>query len=164
MSDAVVCNIAADISDALETVWSSRIVHRDIKPSNIMYMPDEDRAILIDLAYARHIGKTSLTTFGRTYGTIGYMSPEQFLRAERSLTCKSDVFSLGVVLLESATGCHPTGRDQRVLARNPPQSRKLIPDFPDELKHLFDRMLSRRPAFRPTPAEVRDAMGAFLQG
>ena len=65
-----------------------------------MIRPD-GRACVIDLGVARHLDQTTLTALGITWGTLGYMSPEQ-TRAVRQLTCKSDLFSLGVILLESA--------------------------------------------------------------
>lgn len=97
--------VAFDCCQAIESMWSRRIVHRDLKPSNIV-MTSDNRAKVIDLGVARHLEHSSLTTMGVTWGTYGYMSPEQ-TRFVRQLTCKSDLFALGIILVEAALGRHP---------------------------------------------------------
>src|SRR5262249_35827038 len=106
--------IAADIALAIGALWMERIVHRDIKPQNIM-LKHNGRAVLIDLGVARHLSLGALTTVGKTWGTEGYMSPEQ-ANAVRQLSCKSDLFSLGIVLQESVLGTHPTAYNQLALS------------------------------------------------
>ena len=102
LSISQTATIAHDVAAALDELWARRIVHRDVKPDNIMVQAD-GHAVLIDLGVARHIELDSLTTYGKTWGTEGYLSPEQS-RAVRTLTCKSDVFALGVVVQECLLG------------------------------------------------------------
>ena len=141
--------LTLDVTRAIDAMWEKRIVHRDLKPSNIMIRPD-GRACVIDLGVARHLDQTTLTALGITWGTLGYMSPEQ-TRAVRQLTCKSDLFSLGVILLESALGRHPTGGDQlRLLASG---FHRTLPVVLAQWQHaeLLARLLAPKPILRPSP-------------
>lgn len=146
----LVASIGRDVSAAIAELWAKRIVHRDIKPPNVMLRHGDADAVLIDLGVARHLAEPSLTAYGATWGTVGYMSPEQS-RTERNLTCKSDMFSLGVVLLEALGGAHPTSRDQNRLVLSPPKSADISPLLPGRFAQLLDSLLALRPVFRPDP-------------
>jgi serine/threonine-protein kinase len=161
LSRSQAATIAHDVAVALDQLWTHRIVHRDVKPDNIMLRPD-GHAVLIDLGVARHIELDSLTTYGKTWGTEGYFSPEQS-RAVRSLTCKSDVFALGIVVQESLLGRHPTGRRQPQLVAGGPATAAIQPGLPAEFIALVDRMVHRDPVRRPTPSEVVVSMRPFLR-
>ena len=108
--------IGRDVTSAIAALWSKHIVHRDIAPKNIM-MKTDGGAVLIDLGGARHLDNTTITAPGVTFGTPGYFSPEQY-RTEHALTSASDVFTLGVVLLECLLGHHPTNFDQHRLPKH----------------------------------------------
>lgn len=153
--------VGADVASALVALWSRRIVHRDIAPKNIMVRPD-GRAVLIDLGGARHLDNTTITAPGATFGTPGYFSPEQ-CRAEHALTSASDIFALGVVLLECVLGRHPTSQDQRQLALAPPRARTLVPGISADFADLIDRMLHVRAAFRPGLAELQASFRGLLK-
>jgi len=155
-----VSTIAHDVALAIEAIWDDRIVHRDIKPDNIMVTP-AGRGVLIDLGVARHTALSSLTTYGKTWGTDGYLSPEQ-AQARRSLTCKSDIFALGIVTQEALLGRHPTNRRQAVLASGGPATNALRNGLPPEFVALVDRMVHREPVLRPLPREVADGMGLLM--
>lgn len=145
-------SVAYDVALAIDAMWGYRIVHRDLKPSNILIKSD-GQACVIDLGLARHIELSSLTAMGATWGTYGYLSPEQ-TRGTRQLTCKSDVYALGVVLLEAALGRHPTRGDQlQLLAHNFAQN---LPQEVEMWQHseLLKRMLSTRPTIRPKPQQI----------
>ena len=149
--------IVYDISEAIDSMWNQRIVHRDIKPSNIL-VRDNGRACLIDLGVARHLDETSLTALGSTWGTLGYLSPEQ-AKSIRQLTCKSDVFALGVLIVECALQRHPSRGDQlRLFALG------LHQKLPEPL-HSWDyskyirSMLNPEPMRRPKPGDI---LTAFL--
>jgi len=161
LSCSSAATMAHDVALALEQLWAHRIVHRDVKPDNIMVRPN-GHAVLIDLGVARHIELDSLTTYGKTWGTEGYLSPEQ-ARIVRSLTCKSDVFALGVVVQESLLGRHPTARHQQQLVAGGPATASLQAGLPTEFIALVDRMVHRDPVRRPTPSEVVVSMRSFLQ-
>ena len=97
------------LADALETAHLKQIIHRDIKPANIVVGPRGPKILDFGLAKVRSpgdvlevTGSESLTATGQVVGSLAYMSPEQ-LRGE-TLDRRSDVFSLGLVLYEMATG------------------------------------------------------------
>jgi len=156
-----IATVVHDVALAIEAIWADRIVHRDIKPDNII-LTALGRAVLIDLGVARHTSLTSLTTVGKTWGTEGYLSPEQ-AQGRRALTCKSDVFALGIVAQESLLGRHPTGRRQTPLvAAGGPKTGPLIAGLPLAFTVFLDKMVSRDTALRPMPKAVANAMRQFM--
>jgi len=151
--------IAYDIAAAIDAMWSRRVVHRDIKPSNIVITP-EGRACLIDLGLARHLDQSPLTAMGVTWGTYGYLSPEQ-TRAVRQLSCKSDIFSLAVTLVEAALGRHPSNHDQLRLLDM--RLHETLPHSFPAWKHRLTlmSMLHPRPTARPLPAAILASLAEF---
>jgi eukaryotic-like serine/threonine-protein kinase len=157
---ALAAVIGRDICKAIAEIWAKRIVHRDINPKNIMIRHGLERAVLIDLGVAKHLEQSPLTGIGLTWGTAGYMSPEQM--TGMPLTCQSDVFSLGITLQESLTGKHPTNLDQRSLLSGGPPTHTIAPHAPAGLAALIDRMVHARPARRPTPVDLVDTFSDLL--
>ncbi len=150
-----------DVGHAIDQMWRRRIVHRDLKPQNLLLKPN-GRTCVIDLGLARHVDRSTLTAVGMTWGTYGYMSPEQ-TKTVRQLTCKSDLFALGVIAVEAAIGRHPTNYDQlRLLAIG------LHERLPGEVagwKHasLLAQLLQPRPTSRPLPSEVLVKLAEYAQ-
>jgi len=182
--ESEVLAIGRDISAAIAEIWSRHIVHGDIKPSNIMLRHSDshimvgsvDNAVLIDLGAARYLEldntraplrpakysdqKDRRAAF-RPFGTWGYFSPEQ-LKGAKTLSCASDVFSLGVVMLQCLLGRHPTDYDQNALADGVRASEcKLAASA--GLLFALDRMLLPLAASRPNPAELSRRFGALRQ-
>lgn len=101
--------LAEKILEAIVAAERANIVHRDIKPDNIVVDLHARTAWLIDFGIARHLDLVSLTAtmdpFG--VGTPGYASPEQFRNLKDDIDCRSDLFSLGITLYETAVGRNP---------------------------------------------------------
>lgn len=154
--------LAYDVAAAIDALWAVRIVHRDLKPENIMMLPN-GRFCVIDLGVARHLGQSSLTAAGMAWGTFGYMSPEQ-MKAVRKLTCKSDLFAMGVVLVEAAEGTHPTNGDQfrmiqaRLDANLPARSAAWTHAA------LLRQLLAEQPQQRPRVSQVLATLAAHALG
>jgi tetratricopeptide (TPR) repeat protein len=117
LSTRQVVEIAIEIAEALEQAHGRGVIHRDLKPSNIM-LTAQGHAKVMDFGLAKQLGPEApgsgaaagLTEPGMRIGTTAYMSPEQVLGGP--LDSRSDIFSLGVILHELATGRHPFARGE----------------------------------------------------
>jgi serine/threonine protein kinase len=108
LGDAAVARIGAAIADALHEIHGQDVIHLDLKPDNIVMRPD-GRAVLVDFALAHHRLLPDLLAQERRYaaGSAPYISPEQVLGARSD--ARSDLFALGVILYQLATGRLPFG-------------------------------------------------------
>jgi serine/threonine protein kinase len=132
-----VLRVADDVLDALAVLQEAHFLHRDVKPANIIAAPD--RYVLIDLGIAKGHGTSTST---HAAGTISYMAPELFVRKPHA---RSDVYSLGLLLIFLATGELPNdlnfaGRDLTA-ADVGPVDQRLLP--------LILAMTRHRPEDRP---------------
>ena len=122
------------------------MVHRDIKPANIMYEPDSDSVKVTDFGIAR-ITDSSRTKTGMVLGTPSYMSPEQL--AGKKIDGRSDLFSLGVMLFQMASGKLPFEGDSMAqlmfkIANEPhPHIREFNPQVPECLAAIIDKALAK---------------------
>lgn len=157
-----VVDLGRQIASALSASHEHGIVHRDIKPENLMLRPDGLVKVL-DFGLAREAvavpaEQTQTTEFGAAAGTPQYMSPEQLRSAP--VTGASDVFSLGVVLYEFATGKRPFEAQYAweaayaIVAMEPAPPASVSPSIPRALEALILAMLVKDPAARPSAREV----------
>jgi serine/threonine protein kinase len=153
------------IAHALAAAHACGIVHRDIKPENLMLRPDGYIKVL-DFGLARRAG-ADRPGDQLPAGTLGYMSPEEVL--QRPITAASDVFSLGIVLYELASGTNPFRGDSAGATIRLIEGMEAPPlpaqgkGGPRELDRLVRVMLSKSAADRPTASEVSLRLEAIAQ-
>jgi eukaryotic-like serine/threonine-protein kinase len=153
-------SLAVPLADAVSAAHQRGIMHRDLKPGNVMITAD-GRVKVLDFGLAKAIEPPPLddraptvtaTIEGQIVGTIAYMSPEQ---AEgQPVDQRSDVFSLGVILYQMATGARPFKGDSTIsvlssIIKDTPRAvSELNPALPHELSRVVNRCLAKNPEYR----------------
>ncbi|MEZ6064893.1 MAG: serine/threonine-protein kinase [Planctomycetaceae bacterium] len=158
-----ILRIALQTAAGLEAAHAQGLVHRDVKPSNILLEDRTERALLTDFGLARAGDDASLTRTGFHPGTPQYMSPEQ-ARGDR-VDARSDLFSLGSVMYEMATGRLPFRAEttygilRRITDNVPRPIREINPLIPRWLVAIVERLHSKPVEGRYQSAEeVRELL------
>ena len=177
-------DIALALTRALEAAHARGIVHRDLKPRNVM-VSSEGRVKVLDFGIASITGDTlapssregssgekglgSITRTGVVLGTPHYMSPEQI--QGQPVDPRTDLFSLGILLFEMATGRRPFQGTKRlavmasILSDAPPAARSLRPDLPPGFDEILALCLAKEPFLRyRDAARLRDDLSALASG
>lgn len=142
--------LGVSISTAIEVLWTCGFLHRDIKPANIMMRGPGDY-VLLDVGLALDYSGLSITRTGYVVGTPAYLSPEQLQISKRGLDFRSDLFGLGIVLYQFATGIHPFWNPttpmfdvrQNILTVVPRDPRGINLNLPSPMAGIILRLLSK---------------------
>jgi serine/threonine-protein kinase len=181
----LILSVGIQVADGLEAAHALGIFHRDLKPQNVM-LTEGGLAKILDFGLARRLRPdeaifdpaqsgpvpkpTDTPTLTAHGGTIRYMAPEQFVTGRSSV--QSDVWALGVMLYELASGRHPfaaaDAEDFKVIHAiqfdEPPDLGALVPSIAPELRSVILRCLAKNPAERYLSAgEVREALRTVMR-
>jgi serine/threonine protein kinase/Tfp pilus assembly protein PilF len=181
----LILSVGIQIADGLQAAHGLGIFHRDLKPQNVM-LTDGGLVKILDFGLARRLQPEEATfdpskpalakdaSMAATYtargGTIRYMAPEQFVTGHSS--AQSDVWALGVILYELASGRHPFARPdaedfqaiRAIQFSDPPDLSEIVPTISVELKSVIGTCLEKNPAERyNSAAEVREALKTIMK-
>ncbi len=181
----LVLSAGVQIADGLSAAHMLGIFHRDLKPANVM-LTEGGLIKILDFGLARrlnldavefdpshHTANRAAPPLGATYtargGTVAYMAPEQFVTGQSSV--QSDLFALGLILYELATGRHPFHRPdapefqsiRAIQFAQPTPLREINPNLPRELESVIFRCLEKQPSARfASAADVREALKTIM--
>ena len=151
LSPDLLISISVQILEALRFAHRRDVIHRDIKPQNII-VDSDGRVKVTDFGIARAGSASTMTEAGSILGTAHYLSPEQ--AQGKPVEAASDLYSLGVVMYEMATGKLPFDGDNPVsiamqhVHEQPVSPRNIAPDTPENLEAVILRSLGKHPTTR----------------
>ncbi len=181
----LILSAGIQIADGLSAAHTLGIFHRDLKPANVM-LTDGGLVKILDFGLARRLtpddaepdpsspGRNKTASGGGTYtargGTIAYMAPEQFVTGRSSV--QTDIFAMGLILYELATGRHPFHRAdapefqtiRAIQFADPPPLLEIAPQLPIELRSVILRCLEKQPSARFTSAsDIRESLRTIIR-
>jgi serine/threonine-protein kinase len=177
LSEQSILRIASQAASALAAAHAKGIVHRDIKPENLFLIKrkDQDFVKIVDFGISKNLRASDeqedqprLTQTGMVLGTPLYMSPEQ-ARGDEDLDHRVDIYALGVIMYETATGRVPFAGTNylsvisQVLNDDPKPVRELRPELSDEFEAIVARAMAKRREDRyPSATALLEDIQALL--
>ena len=180
----LILSAGIQIADGLSAAHSIGIFHRDLKPANVM-LTEGGLIKILDFGLARRFSRDNVefdpahptaagpippgATYTARGGTIAYMAPEQFVTGQSSV--QSDLFALGLILYELATGRHPFHRPdapefqsiRAIQFASPTPLREINPALPIELESVIFRCLEKQPSERfASAADLRESLKTIM--
>lgn len=167
LSNEITLKFASQIASALEAAHGAKIIHRDIKPQNIVLVNNNTMAKVTDFGIAKMSSKDTITSSASTIGSVHYFSPEH---AKGCYTDeKSDIYSLGVVMYEMATGVLPFNADSPVtvalkqIQEVPVEPKDVVPSISNMLNDIIMKAMQKNTADRyQTAADLLDDIFAAI--
>lgn len=154
---AFVAQLGVRLAETLRYVHSQGVVHRDIKPSNVLL--GDGSCYLADFGIARALGAARITATGQCMGTAAYLAPEQVAGLEAGPA--TDIYALGLVLLECLTG-RPEyiGSEAEAAVARLTRSPRIPGELPPALRDALTAMTARDPDDRPDAAACAALLGS----
>ncbi len=172
--EKMILGIAYQISNALQTAHKNNIIHRDIKPQNIL-VSEEGSVKVTDFGIARAVASKTITTKGNVMGSVHYFSPEQARGGY--IDEKSDIYALGIVMYEMATGHIPYDGDTSVeialkhISDDLPPIHQYNENISESLLRIIEKATEKKSEYRYQSIDalisdlkrsIKDKTGAFV--
>lgn len=159
--------LAIHVATAVKDLWNCdpnhRIIHRDLKPANIMRRAGTGDYVVLDIGLAFDLLAESISNPGQVPGTTLYFTPDQLdTSKKRQMDFRTDMFALGVILYEAATGKHPFHESsmstvdlfKSIIHSKPKPVKNLRSDLPGALADIIMRLLAKKPHLRYRTCEA----------
>ncbi|HVK07674.1 MAG TPA: serine/threonine-protein kinase, partial [Gemmataceae bacterium] len=163
-------DVVAGVARGVAAAHTQGIVHRDLKPGNVLFDAAGTPKVA-DFGLAKRGGGSDLTHTNAVLGTPAYMAPEQVEEGAKLAGPAADIWALGVILYEAATGARPfdTGDNlatlRKVVEDDPVPPRTLVPAIPRDLETICLKCLAKKPADRyRSAADLAADLDLFLSG
>jgi len=150
LSSIEVTGISIQAAEALAEAHRHGIIHRDIKPENLLF-DSLGQVKVVDFGIAKAASQASMTLTGQAFGTLEYMSPEQAMPGHGELGAQCDIYSMGVMLFEMATGRVPFGGGsptdiiEKHLSERPEPPSGIVTDINPALEEIILGCLNKDP-------------------
>jgi len=164
LSETEASRLVGAVAAIVATAHERGIIHRDLKPDNIILKyRDTSQPYVLDFGIAKDVSSKTVTMGG--YGTAEYMSPEQ-CSGNQTVSTSSDVYSLGIILLELLVGRKPISDPNPLIVMSWHQGKDIVGQFEAEIpKYRFEmlaRMLDKNPDNRPSMSFISTDLGSNI--
>jgi serine/threonine protein kinase len=153
--DLGVClRIGRQLADTLAGLACAQVIHRDIRPANLLVVPESGHVLLVDFSLATTQEDNAVSSEEVVVVDWAYVSPEQTGRMNRAVDCRTDCYSMGVLLYRMLTGQLPFRANDPLewahchIARLPPPPSAVVPEVPQPVSDIVMKLLAKLPEDR----------------